>query len=272
LSNELLPTFGWPARPREHGGDAGGRANEPALGVGRDQEIDLLLGEVERRLDQQAQLDQDLGEGVDLAREGAVERARRRARRGFGAGVDQIGDGLGLGEVELVVEEGALGEFAGAGDAQVRQARLPGRRIELGRRFETAREKQLQHDRTAVRLQLEDVLAGVRVRCREEDRQALVDRGAVPVAKRQVGRLARRQRAAAERGDERPERGARDADDADRAAPARRRDGDDRVFVARQQHRIVRRRGECRRYLPSTPRRLLIRYCCAMERTLLVSQ
>ena len=68
-------------------------------------------------------------ERVDLARERAVERARRRARRRFGAGVDQVGDGFGLREVELVVEEGALGELAGLGDAQVRQSRAAGRRV-----------------------------------------------------------------------------------------------------------------------------------------------
>ena len=46
-------------------------------------------------------------ERVDVARERAVERAARRARGGLGAGLDQIGDGFGLREVELVVEEGA---------------------------------------------------------------------------------------------------------------------------------------------------------------------
>jgi hypothetical protein len=40
------------------------------------------------------------------------------ARRRFGAGVDQVGHGLGLRQVELAVEEGALGEFARLGQAQ----------------------------------------------------------------------------------------------------------------------------------------------------------
>ena len=109
-------------------------------------------------------------------RERAVERARGRARRRFGAGVDQVGDGFGLGQVELVVEEGALGEFARPGDAQARRARPVRRRIDRGGGLEAAREQQLQHDRAAVRLQLEHVFAGVRVRRREVERQALIDR------------------------------------------------------------------------------------------------
>ncbi len=122
-----MPTLGWPARTTrmpsrssapwrarsEHRVDAGRRALRAGPRASAlTEEVDLLLGEVERRLDQQAQLDQRRGERVDLARERAVERARRRARRRLGAGVDQVGDGLGLGEVELVVEEGALGELA----------------------------------------------------------------------------------------------------------------------------------------------------------------
>ena len=38
-----------------------------------------------------------------------------QAHGGFGAGIDQVGHGLGLGQVELVVEEGALGEFTRQG-------------------------------------------------------------------------------------------------------------------------------------------------------------
>ena len=168
-------------------------------------------------------------------RERAVERARCRARRRLGARVDQVGDGLGLREVELVVEEGALGELARPAMRRSGQARLARRIVTLARGLEAAREQQLQHDRAAVRLQLEDVFAGVRMRRRKEDRQAA---GRWRRHRRRengdVGRVARRRAPAAERLDQRREAAARDAHDADRAAPARGRDGDDRIRLARQ--------------------------------------
>ena len=72
------------------------------------EEVDLLFREVERGLDQHAQVDQSASTSAcDLLRERAGQRPRRRSRGGLGAGVDQVGDGLGLGQVELVVEEGA---------------------------------------------------------------------------------------------------------------------------------------------------------------------
>ena len=91
LSSELLPTLGWPASttlmPSRSSAPWRARAStasscaaasrEPAARVGALEEIDLLVGKVERRLDQHAQLDQRVGERVDLARERAVERARR---------------------------------------------------------------------------------------------------------------------------------------------------------------------------------------------------
>jgi len=57
-------------------------------------------------------------------RERAVERARGTARGGLGARVDQVGHRLGLREVELVVEEGALGELARLREAQARLGQL----------------------------------------------------------------------------------------------------------------------------------------------------
>ena len=126
-----------------------------------------------------------------ISRENSPDmRAAGAARGGFGAGIDQVGDGLGLGQVDLVVEEGALGEFAGLGHPQA-DAPAPG--------LQAARQQQLQHHRPAMGLQFQHVLAGVGVGRREMDRQALVDGAAVGRAERQVGCFARFQRAAAER-------------------------------------------------------------------------
>jgi hypothetical protein len=91
---------------------------------------------------------------MDLPRERAVERAARRARRRLGTRFDQIGDGLGLREVQLVVQERATREFA----------RLREPQPEAAAGIEAALQQQLHHDRPAMTLQLEHMLAGVRMR------------------------------------------------------------------------------------------------------------
>ena len=77
--------------------------------------VDFLLGKVQRRLDQRAQLDELLREVPDPLGEFAAQRAQRATGRGLGGGLDEIGDALGLREIELVVQECAAGEFARLG-------------------------------------------------------------------------------------------------------------------------------------------------------------
>ena len=122
LSSELLPTLGWPAsttrmpsrskrallRAVEQRVQRDGDVLQLRPGAGLLQEVDLLLGKVERRLDQHAQAHDALAQALHLLRERAAQRAAGRARRGFGAGVDQVGHGLGLRQVELAVEKRAL--------------------------------------------------------------------------------------------------------------------------------------------------------------------
>ena len=81
------------------------------LAVG--EKIDLLFGKIDRRLDVGAQIDHRLGEPAHHGGELPLQRAHRRARRLARAGVDEVRDGLGLRQIELVVEEGALRELAG---------------------------------------------------------------------------------------------------------------------------------------------------------------
>ena len=202
-----------------------------AAGVGLLQEVDVLLGKVQRRLDQHAQLARCARAGLDLPRERAAERAAGRARGGFGAGVDQVGHRLGLGQVELAVEKGALGELARLGQAQARSP-APACRQRASSSCST--------HRAAMGLQLEHVFAGVGVRRREVQRQALVDGAAVGAQEGQQRGLARRQR----RGrTARATSGCRsrpgDAHDADRAAARRGGDGDDGQGAARQHGGIV---------------------------------
>jgi len=183
------------------------------------EEVDLFLGKVERRLDQHAQVHDALGQGVDLLGERAGQRASGRPRGGLGAGIDEVGHGLGLGQVQLVVEERAGREFARVRDAQA----------EAAAGLQAACEDQLQQHRAAVGLQFQDVLAGVGIRRGEVDRQALVQRLALRVEDGTVVRHARRQRLRADGGDQRGQVASGCTHDAHRTAAGGRGDGDDRV-------------------------------------------
>ena len=70
--------------------------------------LDILLTEVDRRLDLNAQIHERRFERVDARRQLAFKRTQRGPRRGRGCGVDQVGDRLRLGEIELVVQKGAF--------------------------------------------------------------------------------------------------------------------------------------------------------------------
>ena len=78
------------------------------------------------------------------------------------------------------------------------------RRNELAARVQQRAlgEQQLQHDRAAMGLQFQHMLAGIGMRAGEEQRKALVNRFALGVEKAQVSRLARPQVACADRRDQ----------------------------------------------------------------------
>jgi hypothetical protein len=112
-----LPTFGWPpgrpgclrsaaslTRRREHGDDLRLGLGQPSPRAGTLEELDLFLRKIERRFDQEAQLDDLLGEQPDLARERAIQRAGRRARRGSVL-ASMSRPPPRPGQVELVVEK-----------------------------------------------------------------------------------------------------------------------------------------------------------------------
>ena len=159
-------------RAREHPGNPRGDRLDAAAHIGRAQELDVLLGKVERGFDEHSKLDQRLDQRANLRRKHAGQAARRGARRGRRRGVDQVRDAFGLREVELAVEERALRELAGSREARAQ--------------LRAAREKKPQHRGTAVPVQLEHVLAGIGSRRREVDREPLVDRLAGAAAKRRA--------------------------------------------------------------------------------------
>ena len=69
------------------------------------EEVDLLLGKIDRRFDVHARLGDGFGQRMHGDGELALQRAQRGARRLDRAAVDQIGDRFGLRQVELVVEK-----------------------------------------------------------------------------------------------------------------------------------------------------------------------
>src|SRR5690606_27165425 len=106
----------------------------------------------------------------------------RGARGLFAAALDQIGHRLGLGEVELAVEERPLGKLAGP-----RQPRPD---------LDHAPQQQVHHYGATVALQFQDIFAGKGVGRLEEQRKPLVDHATVRAAKRAVDGYARRRQAA----------------------------------------------------------------------------
>ena len=110
---------------------------------------------------------------------------------------------------------------------------------------DAALQNQLQHDRAAVALQFEHVLAGVGMRRRKVQRDAAVERVAGRIEERHVARVTRRQRLAGERLHQRLGRsfaGAaeRNPHDADSASAGRSSNGDDGIGIGGE-HGIGRR-------------------------------
>jgi hypothetical protein len=94
-----------------------------------------------------------------------------------------------LGEIEFVVQKRTPREFAGLGEPQ----------IERSTRFETALQHELQHHRSAVTLQLENMLARVRVRRGKVERNAAIENLASRIDERHITRVARSEHLAAKR-------------------------------------------------------------------------
>ena len=141
FSSELLPTFGWPASTtrmpsrsnapwrarastastRARDARAGGRARRRAARKSISSSGKSSVASTSMRSSTSAAA----RASISLENAPSSERAAERAAASV-LGVDQVGHRFGLGQVELVVEEGALGELARVGDAQAGQARRSG--------------------------------------------------------------------------------------------------------------------------------------------------
>ena len=108
----------------EQGLDGGGNGGDPGGDFGCNNLRQFVIREIQHGFDVGGDGEPILIDGTDLASEGIFEEGGGHAGGAFGAGMDEVEDGFGLGEVELAEEEGALGEFAGFG--------LPGAGAEEG--------------------------------------------------------------------------------------------------------------------------------------------
>ena len=75
------------------------------------EKLDFFLGEIQRCLDEHAQLDDSVGQRMNAARKLPAHRRRGRARRRLGGCVNQIGDRFRLRQIDFVVQERTQGEF-----------------------------------------------------------------------------------------------------------------------------------------------------------------
>ena len=124
---------------------------------------DVVFGEIDAGFEQRDQLNQLLLDGLQATGKRAFELLGRDSRLVERLRLDQVADGLGLGEVEAAVKEGAHGEFAG-----LRQARAA---------FERQLDDVPQDHRGSVGGDFDDVVGGVGVRLLEVSDDDFVDAG-----------------------------------------------------------------------------------------------
>ena len=129
--------------------------------------------------------------------------------------VNQISNGFGLSQIELVVLEGAARKLA--------------RFSETGAKLKAAIEQLLHDDRSTMPLQFEDIVTGKGMWCRKMEYEAAVDAAAVLIMKFGKRGMARTGLSPGQGLRERKQIRARDTDDTDASAARRRRDRGDRL-------------------------------------------
>ena len=207
--------------------------------LGGSEEIELFIRKIDRRLDERTQLDEPVTVALHDSRELARERPAGASHRRRGRTVDEVGDRLGLRQIDAIVEKGAQRELAG-----------PGR---TGAELADALQHHARDDDPAVAVELQDVLAGERARRLEPQCETVVDHRPRPIPEPGAGRdpWSRHPAEHAVRncGDQRP----RDAHDRDPAPSGRSRDSRDRIAEARKVHRPA-KPGRPSRSVRSRPR------------------
>jgi len=112
-------------------------------------DVDVVFAEVDAGFEKGDEFDEGLLERSNAAAECTAHLAGGLTGLGECLGFDEVANGLGLGEVELAGEEGALGEFAGVGEASAEG--------------KGATKEKVEDDRRAVGGDFNEVVAGVGV-------------------------------------------------------------------------------------------------------------
>lgn len=123
---------------------------------------DVFIWEVDEGFDVGEHGDDLLLHGGGFATDGSAELLVGGPEGKGALRVNQVHDGLGLGEVHFAIKEGPLGEFAG-----FCRARTAG---------EETIQNALGDEHAAVTVELDDVLARVAGRCFEVQQQAVIER------------------------------------------------------------------------------------------------
>ena len=124
--------------------------------------LDVLLGEIDPGFQMGQGFEHLIAGRGGAAAEVAFELTARGAQGQAGLGGYQIHHPLRLGEVQLAIQEGALGELAGA-----RRDRPAGQQT---------RQHLAGHQHPAVTGEFDAVLAGKTVRCAENQHQPVIQR------------------------------------------------------------------------------------------------
>ena len=160
-----------------------------ALRIGLLQKINFFFWEIQSGFYQHAQVNQAVTQRVNFLREDTGQRSAGTASCGAGGCINQIGNGLGLGQINFVIEKCALCEFARLRHAKTLKQNVACLRVKRLGQLNAPRQQQLQDHGATMCLQLEDIFSRIRVGAWKEDGQSLVNRFALVVVEGQVMRL-----------------------------------------------------------------------------------
>ncbi len=144
--------------------------------------IQFLVRKIDGRLHQRAQPGDLRLQIMHVRGEFSLHGTHGGARRRRAAGVDEISDGFGLGNIDLAVQKGAFAEFARPGHAAAQ--------------LEQPLQQRIEHPDPAVALQLQDMFAGVGGGSGKVQGQSTVERLAVGGEEMRNLRDARRRQSA----------------------------------------------------------------------------
>lgn len=163
------PLFGFTAHTVQLSHDGVEIACHLAVG----EKIDLLVREVDGGFHIDAQPDQALHQLLDFAGELPLQGVHGAAGGLLAGRFNQIGDGLGLGQIQFVVHEGAFAELAGTGRAQPLY-------------LQDTAHQHVHDDGATVTLQLQHIFSGEAVGGLEKQGYALIQRLALLILERQI--------------------------------------------------------------------------------------